>query len=174
MFFTDECSNSFFGANMPGSSTLPDDGKCPTNRAAGRVALLSQARGRSGEPVVVVEDDCREAAGELSQTDLFAFQSAHVRNRSILTAVSGILWLLGALIQRTVPFAALRLGAIGSLALASIALFAVFRCAAHTSIDHQGEENLVASLKRVPTSLPLSQALTTIGRRRHSWPVRSN
>lgn len=72
--------------------------------------------------------------------------SAMIYDLQILAAVIGILWLLSALIRRTVPYNPLRLGAIGLFVLASIVLFMVFGWAAHTSIHHQGVENLVAYL----------------------------
>jgi hypothetical protein len=78
--------------------------------------------------------------------------SAMIYDLQILTAVIGILWLLDALKRRDAPDDALRLGAIGLFSLASIAMFMVFGWAAHTSIHHQGAENLVAYLTVAATT----------------------
>lgn len=78
--------------------------------------------------------------------------SALIYDLQILTAVIGCLWLIGALSRRTVPRDALRLGAIGLFAFLSIALFVLFGARAHTSIHHQGAENLVAYLTIAATT----------------------
>jgi len=78
--------------------------------------------------------------------------SAMTYDFQILTAVIGILWLLSALIRRTVPCDALRLFAIGFFALLSVLLFMLFGWTAHTSIHHLGAENLVAYLTVAATT----------------------
>lgn len=78
--------------------------------------------------------------------------SAMIYDLQILTAVLGVLWLLSALSRRTVPYDALRLSAIAFFAFASVATFMLFGWAAHTSIHHQGAENLVAYLTVAATT----------------------
>jgi len=78
--------------------------------------------------------------------------SATIYDLQIVTAAIGVLWLLTALARRTVPCDPLRIRAIALLVFASVATYMRFGWAAHTSIHHQGAENLVAFLTVAATT----------------------
>ncbi|MEM8671536.1 MAG: hypothetical protein AAGG48_28710 [Planctomycetota bacterium] len=70
--------------------------------------------------------------------------SAIIYDTQVLTCIVGLLWLFTRLYRGTVPHDKFRLLTIVFLVLASVTLFKAFGWQIHTTVHHQGPENLLA------------------------------